>query len=1012
MRPMVVLLAGAAALTATAAYAQAPTGQIQGTVRGQSGAPLGGVTVTVTATRFGGVTGSDGRYTITAVPPGTYRVRARFIGYGTAEDTGVVVVAGETATADFQLQAQAIQLESVTVAVGYGTQLKKDIPGSISSVSGEQFETSPVARADQAIAGMVPGLQVQTTNAAPGSDSIRIRVRGGNSLQGNNQPLVVVDGVIGASLSDLNPGDIASVDILKDASATAIYGARGSNGVVLVTTKRGPPGQIRFEYSGYAGMQDVSKRIPVLSADQFALLYMRNPNRDKSVTFDTLSRLATTDWQSLTYQTAPIQNHQIRVSGSTGGTSLMFSANWLNQEGVVRASDLGRGSVRFNLDQDLSARARLGTRVSYSRSVGNQDRVNDGYGSGGGAVSAEALRFSPTIPVYDSSGKYSGPLLPSQTMDNPVALISLLADKTTTDYLLGNMFGEYDLVPGLTLRSSLSYTSRNRLRQRYTSMLLRASLGSGQANIDNNDQTTWLSENTVTLRHTLAEKHDVTLLGGFTAQQTRTGTNSEQGVGFTSDQLGYNRLNLATLVTGNSSASRERLASYFGRVNYSFAGKYLFTGTVRSDASSKFAANNKWATFPSAAVAWRVSDEPFFRRLAPAVSELKLRLSAGQSGSEAIDAYQSLAAWTLGAPYAIGTSTFNNGAHPSRNANTNLRWETTTQYDAGLDLSLFDRRVSFTADVYDKTTSDLLYSKQVPYFTGFASYVTNIGKVRNRGLELALDTRHTTGALELRLGGNLSLNRSKVLDLGGDQSFLLTGSNTSLPRWENDVIVRVGQPLGNFYGYVWDGIFQDSAQAATSGQPGAVPGSMKLKDLNSDGKIDSNDQTILGNAIPRYLFGLTGSATYRGLSLSWIVRGALDFQVVNVSRAGMESPGGNTNMLPSVMNYWTTTNHTNTMTALNIGPYDGMTSRWVEDGSFVRLQNVTVGWEVPSSLGGRLGMQRLRIYVSGQNLFTATRYSWYDPEISSRGTSDLTLGWDDSGYPGTKTVTFGMNVGF
>ena len=483
-------------------------------------------------------------------------------------------------------------------------------------------------------------------------------------------------------------------------------------------------------------------------------------------------------------------------------------------------------------------------------------------------------------------------------------------------------------------------------------------------------------------------------------------------MGFTSDQLGYNRLNLATLVTGNSSASRERLASYFGRVNYSFAGKYLLTGTVRSDASSKFAANNKWATFPSAAVAWRVSDEPFFRRLAPAVSELKLRLSAGQSGSEAIDAYQSLAAWTLGAPYAIGTSFFNNGAHPSRNANTNLRWETTTQYDAGLDLSLFDRRVSFTADVYDKTTSDLLYSKQVPYFTGFASYVTNIGKVRNRGLELALDTRHTTGALELRLGGNLSLNRSKVLDLGGDQSFLLTGSNTSLPRWENDVIVRVGQPLGNFYGYVWDGIFQDSAQAATSGQPGAVPGSMKLKDLNSDGKIDSNDQTILGNAIPRYLFGLTGSATYRGLSLSWIVRGALDFQVVNVSRAGMESPGGSTNMLPSVMNYWTTTNHTNTMTALNIGPYDGMTSRWVEDGSFVRLQNVTVGWEVPSSLGGRLGMQRLRMYVSGQNLFTATRYSWYDPEISSRGTSDLTLGWDDSGYPGTKTVTFGMNVGF
>ena len=1011
MRSTSVCLVGCVVLIAVAdASAQAPTGQIQGAVRGQSGAPLGGVSVTITATRFGAVTGADGRYVIAAVPSGTYRVRARVIGYGTAEDSNVVVVAGQTATADFQLQAQAIQLDEI-VAVGYGTQLKKDLTGSVGSVASRDIETSPLARADQAIAGLAPGLQVQTTNAQPGAE-LRLRVRGGNSLQGDNDPLVVVDGVIGADLNEISPGDIESIDILKDASSTAIYGARGSNGVILVTTKRGPPGQVRFEYSGYSGWQDVTKRIPVLTADQFALLYMRNPNRDKSVSFDTTGYLPNTDWQGLIYRSAPIQNHQIRVSGSTGGTSLMFSANWFDQQGVVRASDFGRGSVRFNLDQDLSARARLGTRVSYSRSVGNEDRVNAGYGSGGGAVSAEALRFAPTIPVYDSAGNFSGPLLSSQTMDNPVAMVNLLADKTTTDYLVGNLFAEYDLLPGLALRSSLSYTSRNRLEQRYTSMLLRAALGSGQANIDNNDQTSWLSENTVTLRRTLAGKHALTVLGGFTAQQIRTGTNSEQGVGFTSDQLGYNRLNLANLVTGNSSLSQERLASVFGRFNYSFAGKYLVTGTLRTDGSSKFAVNNKWATFPSAAVAWRVSEEPFFQRIAPIVNELKLRFSAGQSGSEAIDPYQSLAAWSLGSPYAIGTTTYFNGARPSRNANPNLRWETTTQYDLGLDLSLFDNRVSLTADAYDKSTTDLLYAKQLPYFTGFASYVTNIGKVRNRGLELALDTRHAIGALELRLGGNLSLNRSKVLDLGGDQSFLLTGSNTSLPRWENDVIVQVGQPLGNFYGYVWDGIFQDSAQAAASGQAGALPGSMRLKDVNGDGKIDSNDQTILGNAIPSYLFGLTGSATYKGLSLSWILRGALGFQVVNVSRAGMETPGGSTNMLPSVMNYWTPTNHTNTMTAINIGPYDGMTSRWVEDGSFVRLQNVTVGWELPPRVSGRFGMRRLRVYVSGQNLFTATQYSWYDPEISSRGTSDLTLGWDDSGYPGTKTMTFGMHVGF
>ena len=450
------------------------------------------------------------------------------------------------------------------------------------------------------------------------------------------------------------------------------------------------------------------------------------------------------------------------------------------------------------------------------------------------------------------------------------------------------------------------------------------------------------SENTATLHRALGKQHDLTLLGGFTAQQTDNGANSSQGVGFTSDLLGYQRLNLADLVTGSSNATRQRVLSYLGRVNYSLAGKYLVTGTVRADGSSKFAANNKWAVFPSAAVAWRAGDEPFLRRLIPALSELKLRLSAGSTGSNAISTYQSLAAWNVGAPYAIGTTPYFNGATLSRITNSNLRWETTVQYDAGVDLGLFGNRVTVTADAYDKTTKDLLYAKQVPYLVGFASYVTNIGRVRNRGLELAVDTRAARGGLEARLGGNVSLNRSKVLDLGGDRQFFLTGSNTSLPRWENDVIVQVGQPLGNFYGYVWDGIFQSSAEAAASGQAGAVAGGDKLRDLNGDRKIDSNDQTILGNAQPRYLFGLTGSVTYGRLSLSVLVRGALDFQVVNVSRAGMETPGGSSNMLTSVLNYWTPTNPTNAMTALNVSPFDGLTSRWVEDGSFVRLQNVTV----------------------------------------------------------------------
>ena len=1011
MRPTIALLVGITALTATAAYAQAPTGQIQGTVRGETGVPLEGVSVVAVGTHFGAVTRPDGRYVIMRVAPGTYQLRATRIGY-TSREQPITVVGGEEASADFTLPSAAIALDQVVV-VGYGSELRKDLTGSVGSVSSQDIAKIPVARIDQAISGLVSGVQIQTTNAAPGSDSIRVRVRGSNSLQASNEPLVVVDGVIGADLNEINPGDIESVDVLKDASSTAIYGTRGANGVILVTTKRGRPGQIAFDYSGYTGVQDVSKHIALLSGPEFAQLYMLNPNHDKSVTFAHPESLATTDWQDVIYQMAPVRSHDVRISGTAGATSVMLSANWFDQDGVVLGSDFGRGSLRVNLDQGLGERVRVGTRVSYSRSVGNQVRVNTGYGSAGGPVTMMALRFAPTIPVYDTSGKFSGPLLAGQVMDNPLAIVDLRKDKSTTDYFIGNAFAEYDLVPGLTLRSSLAYTSRSSLEQQYTSRLLQASLNLGQANLDNTKGSTWLSENTITLRRTLAGKHDITLLGGFTAQETRSVSNGEQGIGFTSDELGYARINAADRVTGTSTLSRSRLASFLGRLNYGLAGKYLVTGTIRTDGSSKFAVNNRWAVFPSAAVAWRVSDEPFFRRLAPTLSELKLRLSAGRTGSEAIRAYQSLAAWSVGAPYAIGLTPFNNGATLDRITNPNLRWETTTEYDAGLDLGLLENRISVTVDAYHKTTSDLLYAKQVPYFTGFDSYLANIGRVQNRGLELAIDTRHTVGPLQLRLGGNLSLNRSKVLDLGADREFFLAGANSSLPNIRDGAIVRVGEPLGNFYGYVWDGIFQDSVEAAHSGQPGARPGGEKFRDLNGDGVVNSDDRTILGNAQPKYLFGLTGVIGYKSLSLSYIVRGALDFQVVNLNRLGMETPGGSTNMLRSVLDYWTPTNHTNAMTGLGIGPDNArMSSRWIEDGSFVRLQNVTVDWAVPPELTRRVGARQVRLYVSGQNLFTATRYSWYDPEVSSRGTGDRDLGWDDSSYPGTRTVTFGMNVGF
>ena len=977
-----------------------------GVVRSEAGT-VEGATVSVVGTLLGTSTRADGKYTITNVPAGAQVVRASRIGFARI-DLPATVVAGQTVLVNFDLKSAAVSLDQVVVT-GYGSSSRRDVTGSIVSVSAADIATIPVPRVDQAISGLVAGVQVQTTNAQPGSE-MRIRIRGGNSLNGSNEPLVVVDGVIGADLNQINPNDVASVDVLKDASATAIYGARGANGVIIITTKRGSPGPMKFSYSGYTGSQRVSKHIDLLNSNEFAKLFMRNPNHDKTVTLDTTANLPSTDWQKTVFESAPIQSHDLRVSGSNGGTSLLAGVSLFQQDGIVTNSAFKRGSVRFNLDQQLGSKIQTGTRATFSRSTSNAVRVNDGYGTAGGPVTMEALRWSPTIPVYAADGTYSPPLLTSQAMDNPVAIVSLLNNKTTTNYLLGNIYANIELVPHVKFNSSLSYTSNGAEQQVYTSRLLRAALGSGQANINSAAITTVLTENTLTWQQGFG-KHEFTILGGMTAQTGKRDSTTAQGVGFTSDLLGYNRLNLAQTVTAGSSSASDRLLSGFTRLNYAYSGKYLLTATYRADGASKFAVNNKWSYFPSFAAAWRVSDETFFKHV-PLVSEFKLRGGVGRTGSDAVSPYQSLGAWSVGSPYDIGTTTFNNGANPSRNANPNLKWETTTQTDGGFDLGLFSNRVSITTDAYKKTTRDLLYAKLVPYYTGYASYITNVGSVENKGLEVVVDTRHNIGALQIQLGGNISFNRSKVLDLGGDKEFFVNGANTSLPTFIPAGIVRVGQPLGNFFGYIWDGIFQTAAEATASGQSGAVAGGMKLRDINGDGKISTDDRTILGNAQPKYTLGQNGSFGFHSLSFTYLLRANQGQKVANLNRQGMETPGDATNQLRNVLNYWTPGSGINNMTGIGIAPFNAMTSRWVEDGSFVRLQNITLSWQVPQRVAARVNMSNVRVYLSGQNLKTWTKYSWFDPEASSRGTSDLQIGWDDSSYPGVRTFTIGLNLGY
>lgn len=993
-----------------ALLAQGAGGMVTGRViQAPAGQALPGVSVVVDGTNRGAVTDADGRYTITGVTPGAHRISASLLGYAT-ETREITLTAGQTATADFGLSAKALQLEGI-VAVGYGSMEKRDVAGSVATVQASEVNEMPVQRVDQALAGKAPGVQVQTTNNQPGAD-MRIRIRGGNSLSGDNDPLVVIDGVLGADLNLVNPNDIQSISVLKDASQTAIYGARGANGVIVVTTKRGRAGKPQLQYSGYYGMQDVSKRIPMMTADQQARLLMRNPNHDPSIQIDTTQNLgAGTDWQDVIFRAAPIQNHQLSLSGGNESTRYFLSGSVFDQQGVVRNSDFLRSSLRLNLDQNLSDRFRVGTHLSLAHTLGDRIRVNGGYGSGGGTATMAALEFSPLVPVYDQDGQYSGPLVAGDQLDNPLAILNDRTDKNTGNHLLGNVFGEYDLIPGLTWRTSASYTLSTTLRQRYSSRDLLEALNLGSASVDNTHNTDWLVENTLTFDRVIHGVHSFNVVGGFTAEEYHHQTDQAAGTGFTSDELMYNRLNLANQMTSSSSASINTLLSWLGRANYVYDGKYILTVSGRADGSSKFAKNNKWAFFPSAALGWVVSEEPFMQSI-PAIDQLKLRASYGKTGSQAISSYQSLAAYSIGSEYTYGDTWFGNGARPSRVPNPDLKWETTAQFDAGFDLGLFDEHLAFTADYYNKTTTDLLYNKQVPYITGYDDYTTNVGSLRNRGLEFSLNLNDRVGSVDWNLGGNISFNRNKVLDLGGDQEIFQDGVNGALTRWKGASITRVGEPTSLFYGYVWDGIWQDSAAAASSGQAGAEAGGMKIKDINGDGVIDENDKTIIGNPHPDYTFGLTGGLDYRNFDLNVAVVGVQGNDIANLVAQGLTTPGGSKNQLQYVANYWTGPGSTNTVTALGKGGFDGMNSRWIQDGSYVRVQNITLGYTVPEGLTGQLHTRSLRLYVSAQNPFTFTSYSWYDPEVNSRGDDDLQLGWDDGNYPGTRTLTVGLNVGF
>lgn len=958
---------------------------------------LPGVSLQIKGITHATTTDAFGKFKFVTGQKFPYTLIVSFVGFETKE----VEATGSPIT--IELKESYNQLASVVV-VGYGTQKKSDLTGSVASVSAE-LKSQPVVSADRLIQGAVAGAQVTQSSGAPGG-SVSIRVRGGTSINAGNEPLYVIDGfpiynsdattdagvTAGPSvnpLAGLNPGDIESIDVLKDASATAIYGSRGANGVIIVTTKRGSKSGFSINYSGYYGTQNEAKRIGVLNARQWGEL-KNDALKDagKPIAYDqtALDGLGEgTDWQSEAFRSAAMQNHSLSISSGSGKTKVLLSGNYFKQDGIVLKTGFSRYSGKLNLDNEITGRFKVGFNLNGS--------LTEAAVAPSGIV-PNILAMVPIVPVRDANGAFTANSSFGSTVANPIATLSLQTNDTKTTRFLANTFGEYKLVEGLTAKVSFGTDVINNKQNRYLPSVLFESSPGGIATIGSLSTLNWLNENTLNYKKTFDSKHTIDLLVGNTQQKSSTETYIASGSNFVSDDYTYNNLEGSSVLIKPSSARVDwTIQSFLARVNYGYDSRYLLTLTARADGSSRFGKNNKWGTFPSAALAWNVSNETFLKEV-EAISSLKVRLSAGLTGNQEIDPYRSLS--RLGSfPYSFGNNLVN-GLATNSFANPDLTWEKTAQYDLGFDLDLFRGRIQLTSDIYYKKTSDLLLEVPVPYSSSLTSAFQNLGVVKNKGVELGLKTANFRGAFDWSTNILLSINRNKIADLGGASYFFVTdpASPTTLPTQ----IIKVGESVGAFYTLVSDGV-------------DPVTGLQKYKDLNGDKAITQDgDRTIVGSSQPKFLGSISNTFKYKNFDLSVFLNSSYGNKIFNWTRANLELGTGFTGAVSTLLNRWTPTNTNTDVHKAIENPAVTISDRFVEDGSFIRLKTISLGYNLPQSFIPKGTFKAARIYVTGSNLYTWTDYTGYDPEVSTNGQNALSSGMDRGAYPSSKSILGGISL--
>ncbi len=929
-----------------------------------------------------------------------------FVGY----DPQIISVGNQT-TINVLLNEDAALLDEVVV-VGYGVIKKRDLTGAVGQVDAEKLADVPGSRVDQMLQGRAAGVQVTGVNGAPGARS-SIRVRGGNSVNADNEPLYVIDGfIVGTdfNLNNINTNDIESLEVLKDATAISIYGTRGANGVILITTKSGKNsviGQPNVSVNFYTGVQNLARKIDFLDGDE-RIAYGKELAEfaGEADPFTNPAELANTDWQDLITQTASIYNGDVSLSGRTEAMNYYVSLNYFNQEGIIKSTGLERYNFRANFDFNVSKKVKAGIRFNGAYTHADNNKVD-----------LWAMRETLTaFPVYKEDGSYwDQNIVTGGVLRNPVADIDLTTDFTIGTNLLTTAYIEYEPIENLTFRSTIgpqvSWSRRNNFDPSLLPARAAAQTG-GLALINNSMGYDILQENTVTWNKEFNENHRLNLLGGFTWQKGASEFFSAQTQGISVDAIGYDALELGDPLTYRVASDfndSRQLASWLGRANYSLNNKYLFTLVGRVDGASVYSgSNNAYSFFPSAAFAWRITDEPFMQNQT-LFSNLKLRTSYGSSGKESISPYNTLAVLSSGT--LIFNDTQQVGIRRGRPSNPDLKWETTDQLDIGLEFGFLNNRITGEIDYYYKKTRDLLLARQIPRATGFNTKLENVGSIQNQGLEFTLNTVNANKN-DFRWESNLTLsgNRSKVLDIAGVDEIVIY----SLSQGGPGAKLIVGQPVGVFTGVEYLGTYKSQEEIDNDGALGIrqVVGGPRFKDENGDGTINNDDHVVMGNPEPLFFGGLNNSFYYKNFSLDIFLQGTFGNDLYNEYVQRGFFGRSTSNFYGELSDRWTPTNNTSDIpragSMVSIADIRS-NSAMLEDGSHLRLKNIKLAYNIP--LKSR-AVKSLNVYTAGSNLFLISKFRGYDPEANRLGTNSTVRGIIRGEYPNAKTVTFGVKANF